>query len=312
MVATVSAAPPAGVQPDGSVVDAAGRTISADRPFSRIISLYGAHTETLLALGLDKQIIGVSRADELLPEAGGKPVFSYHEDPEKILAARPDLVLVRPMVERGYGRLLARLERSGIAVASFQPASVDQMYGYWAALGRLTGKQGAAECLIQAFKAALNGFALLRAQITTPQQVFFEAIHAKMKTFTPEAMPGFALAQAGGINIATDARQVRDTNIAFYGREQILARARDIDVYLAQSGTMNPVTVDQIIKEPGFNAIKAVRENRVYTIDEMLVSRPTPRLLEGIFQIGAILYPGIFTETARGQMRLDADCRQAP
>lgn len=300
-----------GVQPDGSVVDAAGRVIAVNRPFVRIISLYGAHTETLLALGLEAQIIGVSRTDTAMPAVAAKPVFSYHEDPEKILVARPDLVLVRPMVERGYSRLLERLAKSGITVASFQPATVDEMYAYWQALGRLTGRTAAAACLTSSFQAALRGFEDLRSRIRSPRTVFFEAIHAKMKTFTPAAMPGFALAQAGGINIAADARQVRDTNIAFYGREQILAKGGQIDVYLAQTGTMNPVTVEQIKKEPGFQAIKAVADNAVYTIDETLVSRPTPRLLEGIFQIGAILYPDIFNDAARRQVRLDVDCGQA-
>jgi len=275
----------AGVQPDGSVVDDAGRRIAMKRPFSRIISLYGAHTETLFALGLDEQVIGVGRTDTSLPAAAAKPVFSYHEDPEKILAARP------------------------VTVASFQPATVDEMLAYWASLGRLTGRDEAAHCLVASFQTALSGFARLRERVEKPKTVFFEAIHAKMKTFTPAAMPGFALAQAGGVNIAADARQVRDTNIAFYGREQVLAKGGQIDVYLAQAGTMNPVSVDQIKNEPGFKAIKAVRDNRVHLVDEMLVSRPTPRLLEGIFQIGALLYPDIFNAAARGQLHLELDCR---
>jgi iron complex transport system substrate-binding protein len=299
-----------GLLPDGSVRDAAGRVIAVKRPFARIISLYGAHTENLLALGLDAQIIGVSRTESAAPQAANKPAFSYHEDPEKILAAKPDLVLVRPMVERGYARLLERLADSGVTVASFQPATVDQMYIYWQALGRLTGKSDQAACLKAAFKTALDGFALLRSRIQTPKYVFFEAIHSKMKTFTPQAMPAFALAQAGGLNIAADARQVRDTNIAFYGREQILARASQIDVYLAQTGAMNPVTVETIKNEPGFKAIKAVRDNHVHTIDEALVSRPTPRLLDGIFQIGTIVYPNIFNEAARRRLNLNIHCRQ--
>ena len=48
--------------------------------------------------------------------------------------------------------------------------------------------------------------------------------------------------------------------------------------------------------EPGFKAIKAVNNHQIYIIDEQIVSRPTLRLLEGIQQIGRILYPDVFDD----------------
>jgi iron complex transport system substrate-binding protein len=42
-----------------------------------------------------------------------------------------------------------------------------------------------------------------------------------------------------------------------------------------------------------------VKTGQVHIIDERLVSRPTLRLLEGIFEIGKVLYPDDFTERAR-------------
>jgi iron complex transport system substrate-binding protein len=78
-----------------------------------------------------------------------------------------------------------------------------------------------------------------------------------------------------------------------------LARAAEIDVYLAQSGTMNQTSVDLIKAESGFHAIRAVKANQIYIVDERLVSRPTLRLLDGIFEIGKVLYPDDFTEKSR-------------
>jgi iron complex transport system substrate-binding protein len=101
----------------------------------------------------------------------------------------------------------------------------------------------------------------------------------------------FVLETAGGVNVAADADQMRQTNIAAYSKERILAKAGEIDVFLAQHGPMNPVSVEEIKAEPGFSIIKAVRENQVYLIDEMVVSRPGPRLIEGILRIEEILYP---------------------
>jgi iron complex transport system substrate-binding protein len=128
------------------------------------------------------------------------------------------------------------------------------------------------------------------------KKVYFESIHRKMKTFSPDSMAIFALETAGGINIAEDAKPVRNTNIAQYGKERILSHASEIDVYLAQSGAMNPPSIEMIEDEPGFKAIKAVINHQIYIIDEQIVSRPTLRLLEGIQEIGRILYPDVFRE----------------
>jgi iron complex transport system substrate-binding protein len=127
------------------------------------------------------------------------------------------------------------------------------------------------------------------------KRVYFEAIHSKMKTFAPDAMAIFALETAGGINIASDAVAVRGTNIAYYGKERILAKGARIDVYLAQWGTMNRPTVAMIKNEPGYDIIKAVRLNQINIIDEQIVSRPTLRLLDGIHTIGTMLYPHMFS-----------------
>lgn len=278
------------------IVDQAGRKIHAKEPYKRIISLYGAHTENLFSLGLGTETVGVSRNEDYPPEALAKPRYSYREDPEKFMAARPDLVLIRPMIDRGYPQLMARLEKSGIAVASLQPGSVTDMYTYWMILGRLTGREESAQKMIDHFKAAVSSLRSITEKLAVKKKVYFEAIHSKMKTFSPESMTIFALETAGGINVAADATPVRETNIAAYGKERILSHAGEIDVFLAQFGAMNQPTVSQISNEPGFQAIKAIKENQVYIIDEKIVSRPTMRLLKGIYEIGSKLYPELFTE----------------
>ena len=277
-----------------SIQDQAGRRVATDRPFQRIVSLYGAHTENLFELGAKNQIIGVSRNEVYPPEALDKPVFSYHDDPEKFLASRPDLVLIRPMIDRGYPQLILRLEENGITVISLQPSSVDQLRMYWRILGHLTGKQEQAQSMVSRFDTAVADYKVKGSAIKPKKRVYFEAIHSKMKTFSPESMSIFALETAGGINIAQDAKPVRRTNIAAYGKERIMSHANQIDVYLAQYGQMNRPTIAMIKAEPGFSAIKAIRNDEIYLIDEMIVSRPTLRLLEGIQVIAGILYPDIF------------------
>ena len=279
------------------VRDQAGRKIEVKKPFKRIISLYGAHTENLFALGLDKEIIGVSTHEVYPPAATQKPTFSYHEGAEKFLAARPDLVLIRPMIDRGYAPLMDRLQRSGITVVSLQPGNVQEMFRYWKVLGVLAGKKQNAQMMIDVFKKTVSQLKEETKSIEDKKKVYFEAIHRRMKTFSPQSMAVFALKAAGGINVAADAQPVRGTNIAAYGKERILAHAREIDIYLAQYGAMNHVTKRDIETEPGFKAIKAVDNGDIHIISEMIVSRPTMRLLKGIFKIGRILYPTEFPLT---------------
>jgi iron complex transport system substrate-binding protein len=277
-----------------TLTDRSGNKIVVKTPFKRIISLYGAHSENLFSLGLDKEIIGVSKNETFPPRATQKPVFSYHDDAEKFIAARPDLLLIRPMIAAGYADLVLKLRRAGITVVSLQPRTVEEMYSYWKKLGILTGKESRAHYMIKTFHDRLNKIDLLVRKILPSKKktVYFEAIHGKMKTFSPSSIAIFALKSAGGINVAHDAQARRGTNIAAYGKERILSHAEEIQVYLAQRGPMNPATIAGIKGEGGFSAIRAVREGQIYIIDEQIVSRPTMRLLEGIYEIGRILYPG--------------------
>ena len=279
-----------------SITDQDGQRLNVDKPFSRLISLYPAHTENLFALGLTSQIIGVSKHDDFPRAAQAKPTFDYRDDPEKIIAAKPDLVLVRPMVSRSAPELIDKLHLAAIRVVSLQPNSLDETFAYWHTLGTLTGREREAAGMIARFTARLEAIKAVVAAIPKEKRkhVYFEAIHGKVKTFAPDSMAIFALTTAGGINVAADAEQVRETNIAYYGTERLLAKANGIDLFLAQKGRMNPITTRTIYDEPGFQAIKAVKEHQVFLIDETLVARPTLRLSDGIIEIGRILYPEEF------------------
>ena len=167
-----------------ALTDKKGRKIVFDKPFKRIISLYGAHTENLFHLGLKNQIIGVSINDIFPLRATKKQTFSYHDDPEKFLAFRPDLVLVRPMIDNSYPNLINRLEKSGIIIVSLQPSGADQMYDYWLKLGLLTGKQKQSEKMVKDFQEKISHIKSLTKNIHPKKKVYFQAIHTRMKTFT--------------------------------------------------------------------------------------------------------------------------------
>ncbi len=273
-----------------SITDSEMRTLVFSQPFQRIISLYPAHTTNLLDLGLREEIIAIGASDNQLPD---RPRVQFQDDPERLLALKPDLVLIRPMISRGYPHLVRILERNNVRVVSLQPTAAPELFTYWETLGKLTGREEEARAMITTFGQRLAELTADIQQLPRDQRkrVYFESIHRQMKTFAPTSMAMFVLEAAGGVNIATDALQMRETNIAAYSRERLLAKADEIDLYLAQYGRMNPVSVDEIMRASGFQVIKAVRQRQVFLVPEELVSRPTMGLLDGIAFVKSLLYP---------------------
>ncbi|MCD6420536.1 MAG: ABC transporter substrate-binding protein [Synergistetes bacterium] len=270
--------------------------------YNRIISLYAAHTENLFSLGLNKQIIGVSTSEAFPPQALRKPVFSYREDPEKIISAGPDLVLIRPFIQRRHPSFVKKLKDAGINLVSLQPNTFSQMFSYWLELGRLTGRVEQAKAMIKRFKTGAKKIRGIVSKIPKSERkrVFFESIHRGPKTVAPMSIAHTALEIAGGIDVATDAVVAKKgSNIAYYSKEKLLSHADEIDVYIAQRGAMNHVKLRKIYEESGYGAIKAVREHQVYIIDEKIVSRPTMRLLYGIEELGRIMYPRYFNDVSK-------------
>ena len=275
------------------MADDVGTTFFFEKPYTRIISLYAAHTENLFDLGLDEEIIGVTKTEDYPPLAMGKDRFSTRDGVEKFLAAKPDLILIRPMQFRGYPALWNALKKHGIRVLALQPNTIEEMYKYWRKLGRLTGHEPQAERMVGEFKEGIETALQRIDRIPTSERpyVFFESIHKKFATFSPGSMPIFVLKTAGGRNIAKDARPRHGTNIASYGLERMLRKSAKIDIYLAQYGPMNQVEVRKIMTGPAASRIKAVRDRNVFLVDEHLVSRPTMRLLKGISTVHRLLHP---------------------
>ncbi len=287
------------IKDDSVIVDMAGRHIPVSAPFKKVVSLYPAHTENLIAIGASNNLVGLSVSDTVSHHQKrlNKLVrFSYHDDPEKFIAEMPDLILIRPMIDKGYAKLVKRLEQSGIIVVSLQPKTVEAMFVYWQILGTLTGKVSESKKMITDFKDEVKKIEMRTAHLSDLQKkkVYFQAMHRQMRTFTENSMAMYALKKAGGLNMASDARSSKGTNIAIYGKEKLLSKGPEIDVFLVQKGRMNNISKKTILNEPGFSLIKAIRENQIFFVDEKLVSRPTFGLIKGMKMIGGCLYPELF------------------
>ncbi|MFZ7102292.1 MAG: ABC transporter substrate-binding protein [Peptococcaceae bacterium] len=281
--------------------DDSGKVVQMDEPAQRIISLYSAHTENLFSLGLNEEIIGVYKSDAYPPQVRGKQIFDYRSDPEKVIAAEPDLVLIRPFIKNSSPEFVDALEKAGINVVSLYPEKYEDFQPYLEKLALLTGKEEEGAQLLDKFYSELAEIQQAVRDIRPKAGVYFEATETNYRTITPDSIPAHAINFAGGVNIASDAEPLREgTSIAAYGAERILEKAEEIDIYVAQSGAMNSGGNPEAIRNrPGFSAIKAVRDNKIYNIDEKLVSSPTFRFAKGVKELSRMFYPRIWDDLSK-------------
>ena len=268
--------------PEIRFTDARGKEIVLSQPAQRIISLYSAHTENLYALGAGDRLIGGSNSEVYPEEATLLPVYHYREDPEKVIAALPDLVLVRPMIERVAPEYIEALERAGLTVASLYPDTAEEFDSYIRTLALITGTEETAETLIADRHARVAAIAEQNKNLA-PVQVFFETSADPLRTLTPEALAAASVALAGGVLVTDDAPENPGSSMVEYPIEKLIEKADRIEVYVAQLGGMNKtVTLEDIYSRPGYTALSAVRSGHVLVIDEKLVASPTFRQLDGI------------------------------
>ncbi len=281
-----------------SFTDDDGKEINMDKPAERIISLYSAHTENLYYLGVGNKVIGGYKTCTYPPEAAFLDMFDYNGDPEAIIAANPDLVLIRPFVRRKSPDYVSALENAGINVVSLYPDKLEEFDNYINKLALITGSEEKASILLTDFHKELDSIKKITSGISEKQTIFFESTETNIRTVTPNSMAGLAIDFAGGENIAKNSSPIEaGSSIAEFGEEKILLNADKIDVYISQRGSMNSGASKQGISErPGFDTIKAIKNNRFFTINEKLISSPTFRYVKGVREIARYLYPDIIND----------------
>lgn len=272
--------------------DDLGTKIMLKSPAKKIISLYSAHTENLFSLGLNEEIIGVGTSETYPKEAAAKKVYEYKGDPEAIIKESPDVVLMRTSVTKAYPDFVKALQNAGIQVVSLYADNFIEFDEYIGKLALMTGKEKEAEAKLNIFHKELDEIKAKSEKITDKKKVFLETMAKDYKTSVKDSFAWTSVEMAGGKNIVQDTQGENSSAISAFGEERLLSKAAEIDVYIAQKGTMNSsVSEDTIKKRPGFNTIKAVKENKIIIIDEKLVSAPTFRFVTGVKELQKSIYP---------------------
>ena len=279
-----------------TVIDALGRKVTIPRVPRRIVSLAPSHTELLFAIGAGDQVVAVTSFCNYPPEAqkrrriGG--FSSESQSLEEIIALEPDLVVA---AGEWQWPVIHELERLGISIVSLEAESLADLYCELGLLGRLTGHENDAARLTQAMQRRVERIKT-RAQAIPPEQrvtVFYHVWSEPLLTAGPGSFIAELIALCGGLNIVADATQ------KYPQISQEVLLARDPEVILAPSSGAEPMTIEELRSRPGWNKLRAVRNNRIYLIDGDLISRCGPRLVDALEIMARTLYGDRFAALAK-------------
>lgn len=254
-----------------TVRDATGRTVTVAAPPRRIVSLAPSVTETLFALGLDREIVGISDADDFPPDRldgrarVGGIVISY----ERAVSLQPDLVIGLPSLQREH---LERLRALGLRVLAVDADSVDATLAQIRLLGRVTGRAAQAEAL-----AAALGRRVRSVRPAFGARVYVEVWHEPLLAAAGGTLVHDLVRRSGGVNIFADRR-----GYVPVPAEAVVIRDPEV-VFLLYGGRT------ALLARTGWQRVRAVRAGRVYELPAALATRPGPRIVDGLSLVAAHL-----------------------
>lgn len=232
----------------------------------RVVSLGPAATEIVVSLGAMDRLVGRSRWDKwpdtvrVVPELGD----AIRPSLERILAARPDLVVMYPAADNTPS--ITALQQAGVRVVALRIDSVQEFLQAVDSLGTLLGTRRVADSIGTALRAELDQVRM-GARSTTRVRAFFPVWDQPLMTVGQGSFLSELLEVAGGTNIYGDAPEPSLT----VSLEDVIRR--DPDVVLT-----TPRGKARLLADTRWQALRAVREGRVLAYDTMLVSQPSTRL----------------------------------
>jgi iron complex transport system substrate-binding protein len=277
---------------ENTFIDDMGNKVEIDQPYTEIITMSENLTENLFFLGAGEYIIGTSESAVFPYEASQIKKYSL-DRPDLVIAAEPDLVLVEPSLSKSNPAFVSQLEGAGINVVSLYPDSADDFDIYIEKLGMLTGTTENIEPLLDQYYSELAEIESITSTIEDKETCFIEVNEKFYRTVATGSLPALALEYAGGISLAPDAvALVPDGYEADFGLEQIIANEDNIDNYITIVGMDDAGSgLTGIYEKETFENIKAIKEDNVMEIENLIINEPNFRYPVGVLTVARFLYP---------------------
>ncbi len=273
------------------LTDGLGRQVKIAAPTQRIVSLAPSNTEILFALGAGSQVVGRDEFSNYPTEAASIPIIGGNMgnyDLEKITALKPDLVLASSL---NTPEQVKSLEQLGLTVYLLpNPNDLDGLYQNLATIGTLAGRSSQADDLIKSLRARVE---VVKEKISTVDArpiVFYEldgSDPVQPWTTGPGTFLANLIGMAGGVNAGDEL----GSDFAQISLESLLVK----DPALIILGDSNyGVDASQVSARQGWDVLSAVRDGNVVPFDDDLVSRPGPRLVDGLEALAQMIHPEAF------------------
>jgi len=268
----------------GTITDDLGRIVYIEETPQRIVSLAPSITETLFALDLGDKVVGVTEHCDYPPEALAKPKVGgyFTTSLELIIAQNPDIVF-----SDGHDPVNARLEGL-VPVVVLQPQDITGIYHDIALVGKIMGKKKAEE-LTAEMKAKIASIESKTASVSEKPTVFYEidgSDPSKPWTVGPGSFIDTLITLAGGENMVTVSQAYLQISL-----EEVVDADPDIIIL----GDYPWVSPEDVMNRSGaWQELTAVKNGAVYPINVDLVSRPSPRIADGLEELAKIIHPELF------------------
>jgi len=254
-----------------TITDGAGKTVTLEAPARRIVSLGPNITETVFALGRGELLAGRTDWCDYPPEAAALPSVGTLQDPsiETILAREPDLVIGSTHAPM---EVMARLDQAGIPTAAlFGEESFQGVFQVISWVAELTDAREEGRSLSADIRSRLDAVEARVASLDSRPRVYFVVGFGEGGDWTAggDTFIHSMITLAGGENIAASLSGWS------YSLEKLVEE--DPDMILLNRGLKAPFCA-----APVYSELRAVREGRVYEVDENLIVRQGPRLIQGV------------------------------
>ncbi len=256
----------------------AGDTFTITRKPTKIISLSPTATESLFAIGAGAQVVAVDDQSTYPKSAPQTSLSGYSPNLEAIVAYHPDLVIVC----YDAGNIVSSLRGLGIHVLVQDAATgINDTYSQILQLGKVTGNSITAARIVTRMKQEIRSTV---AAITARGSglSFYHELDNTYYSVTSDTFIGALYKMTGLTNIA-DA--VPDTN---YGYPQLSAEyiiAKNPSLIFLADHMYSGETLATVKARPGFGSLSAVKNRRVFMLNDDVASRwgpRTPLLLKSI------------------------------
>ncbi len=237
----------------------------------RIVSLAPNLTEILFELGVEKQVVGVTKYFTDSSQGQQKEDIGDFFNPnlEKIASLKPSMVIAEHWPS---SRTVPRLREFGLPVLeTISPTSLEEIYQIIREVGRVVDRSQPAEALIHSMKERLRVVKERAVQLSDRPSIYIE-VDLPTWTIGKRSFITEAFHLCGARNLFDDVEK----RALQASKETIIARNPDIILTYTVSASL-------ISQRPGWDQIKAVQNGRILDdFDRDLLSHGNHRLIEGM------------------------------